>query len=69
MKEIEINSDKGQNLNVNNIEEAKEINMKDNNGINGQSHSSEENTRAEERNKANSDIYTQIKLKTWTFLL
>jgi hypothetical protein len=56
LKEIEINSDKGQNLNVNNIEEAKEINMKDNNGINGQSHSSEENTRAEERNKANSDI-------------
>ena len=56
LKEIEINSDKGQNLNVNNIEEAKEINMKDNNGINGQSHSSEENTIAEKRNKANSDI-------------
>lgn len=66
LKEIEINSDISRSLNGNNIEEAKEINMKDNNGINGQSHSSEENTRTEEKNKINSDINEEESAKNKT---
>ena len=66
LKEIEINSDISRSLNGNNIEEAKEINMKDINGINGQSHSSEENTRTEEKNKINSDINEEESAKNKT---